>query len=146
MDRLIRFRRGEAVRKALGYLWLIASNIFSIFVTIYVLDRLHDRSLTIIVSVLGLIYVAIRSHSIVSGMISANVFLGLVKGFVAVEAQLKGEQPDLIEETIRTDPKIIQMDAQMQNVHIRAAIGGASLSIISLICLYYLFSVLLTST
>jgi hypothetical protein len=50
--------------KWLGYAWSVVANVFYVLVVVYIFSRINDQKLTVIVAVLGLIYVAIRSVAI----------------------------------------------------------------------------------
>jgi hypothetical protein len=53
---------GQSMMKALGYTWRVLVNLFYVAIVLYVFDKLHGRhETTILVAVLGLIYVAIRT-------------------------------------------------------------------------------------
>jgi hypothetical protein len=46
---------------ALGYIWKVVVNIVILFIVAWALDKLNGRTETLIVAVLGMIYVAIRT-------------------------------------------------------------------------------------
>jgi hypothetical protein len=50
--------------KAFGYVRLALINLFYVLVVLFVFSRLQERGLTIIVSILGVLYVTVRAQAI----------------------------------------------------------------------------------
>ena len=80
---------GGKVVRALGWLWLVAVNIFYVLVVLYVFARLTGRTEHILVSILGLIYVAIRGQSLGLAMTLPSTFLAIHREFVRIRALLR---------------------------------------------------------
>lgn len=120
----------------LGYVWRVLTNIFYVAVVLYVFDALHGRPEAITVAVLGLIYVTIRSIAIGQ----ASGFAGALK---IIEADLIRIRELLHDEHAQTRWGSAQEDTEtLERTRIKLYIDGFFLSIVSLICLFVLYSAL----
>jgi hypothetical protein len=125
-------KAGRIARTAARWTWGVATNIFYALVVWYVLSNLRGRPESIIVPVLGLIYVALRTGGVSLGQITLQQFLAL----------------DTIYEKLRSmsDARYTRNPSEREAIEqIRFRLTGdviieaVSLSIISLICLWFLF-------
>lgn len=120
---------------AFVYVWRIAVNIFNIIVVLYVFSKLDTRDERLYVSILGLLYVAIRS-------IGFGLATGVLPGLIAV-----GHQVDRIRELTDTSFLVTveeheKIEKALSRNMWRTAIEGIGLTIVSLICLLALFNAL----
>jgi hypothetical protein len=67
--------------KIVGYIWRVIVNLFYLAIVLYALDKLHDRTETLIISTLGLLYVTIRT-------IAWGQFMGVLATNSALQVQL----------------------------------------------------------
>jgi hypothetical protein len=115
--------------------WRIGENIFYVLVVWYVLSHLHARPENIIVPVLGLIYVALRTAGIRLGQMTLQHALALD----GIEQRLR----ILSDANYRRDPdelkEIERMKARLTG---DILIQSISLSVVSLICVWFLFDAL----
>ncbi|HYY13933.1 MAG TPA: hypothetical protein VE758_05820 [Chthoniobacterales bacterium] len=121
--------------KALGYTWRVLVNLFYVAIILYVFDKLHGRhEITVLVAVLGLIYVTIRSIAIAQG-----------NGFIEVTKGLRGELlriRELLHDEFAEDHKreLTEAFEVVDRAMIKGYIDGFFLGIVSLICLFVLFT------
>ena len=113
--------------------WRIAANVFYLLVVWYVLDQLPGGPEKIIVPILGLIYVRIRSV----GYGNAHRGLQLALVLNDIDSKLNrlldpGYQRDL--EELRENRRV------MGSVQARSYVDLAGFGLISLLCLWYLFT------
>jgi hypothetical protein len=117
----------------LKWIWLVGANIFYLIVISYVFGQLRGRPETIIVPILGLIYVLIRSFWI-SFALTVLEFGSAIDGLQAqtrrlAEPSYEPDQTDLEE----TKKKAASIRAKLYVV-------SAFLAIVSLLCLLQLFT------
>jgi hypothetical protein len=123
------------MRTFIAYAWRVVSNVIQVIVVFYVFAHLNDRLETIVVSILGLIYVTIRSIAFGQWYVLANFGIGMERDFVFIR-KLVGDDVAAREELLA--------DAQkgFERLYLKFAIDGVALAIISLTCLIQLFSIL----
>jgi hypothetical protein len=121
--------------KALGYTWRIIGNVFYVLVVLFVFAHIAERDIKIVVAVLGLIYVTIRWIALGQFFAYAPMLIGLVKS--VDELKEAAGIPRL-----GTAEEYEEVDAQLKTTKVKAYIDGVFLSVISLICLFALFSAL----
>jgi hypothetical protein len=120
----------------LGYVWRVLTNIFYVAVVLYVFDALHGRPEAITVAVLGLVYATIRSVAI-------GQAIGLSNALKIIEVDLVRIRELLNDEHAQTRWRSAQEDAKtLEQTRIKLYIDGFFLSIVSLICLFVLYSAL----
>lgn len=122
-------------RRVLSYVWLLLSNTFYLLVVLYVFSRLHDRLETIVVAVLGLIYVTIRSLAIAQWIDLTARSLAFLKQFEDLRLAVIPNY-----ETDRSEWEIAEK--LLTSVHIKMFLVSIFLMLIALVCLWRLFSVL----
>jgi hypothetical protein len=117
--------------KALGYIWRVAVNLFYLLVVGIVLAGIRDPSEKAIVSVLGLLYVTIRSLAIGQGLAAMLLTTSFQNQIDQIRHRVDGtfEIPNRSEEEAAT--------GRMQT---KFYIDGFFLAIISLVCLYAFFT------
>jgi len=120
---------------ALGWVWRGLVNVFQVLVVLYVFSRLQGRFEVIVISVLGLIYLTVRTIAFSQGMAFAHFGVALQKEF-----------NDLIY-LLGHDTKEREMNfAEMQKIISRNIAKGyldeVFLALIFLICLFNLFTTL----
>jgi hypothetical protein len=118
----------------LGYVWRVLVNVFYVAVVLYVFDKLQGRSeAIIIVSVLGLIYVTIRSIAIAQGM-------GLTNALKVIESDIIRLRQPGRDEQVRDRLVASKVESEVLNrARNKLFIDGFFLSIVSIICLLALF-------
>src|SRR5262249_19218090 len=100
--------------KALGYVWRVLVNLFYVAIVLYVFDRLQGRHDTsIVVAILGLIYVTIRSIAIGQALGLIGVAKGLHVHLMRIRELLHDEHVeeyklDFNEQVKRADSSIIK--------------------------------------
>jgi hypothetical protein len=128
-------KAGRVARTAARWTWGIATNIFYALVVWYVLSNLRGHPENIIVPVLGLIYVALRTGGVSLGQITLQQFLALN----TIYEKLRSMSDARYTRNPSEREAIEQMRFKLTG---DAIIETVSLSIISLICLWFLFSAL----
>ena len=78
------------------YLWIVLVNCFYLFIVLVVFDRLGHRPETIVVAVLGLIYVGIRTLMIGQIVFEANAFVQLHEQLFYIRKLLKDPNADAV--------------------------------------------------
>lgn len=120
--------------KWLGYAWRVAANCFYLAVVLYVFDRLTLKpDLTIIVALLGIIYVAIRSIGVALAffhMHSAPIFLKKMNRILANQGDPGGQD---------TPDEIVAAEKLNSQRNVKIIIDGVFLWIISIVCLLAIF-------
>jgi hypothetical protein len=120
--------------KALGYAWRVLVNLFYVAIVLYVFEKLHGRhETTILVAVLGLIYVTIRSIAIGQAHGAAVLAKGLTVELMRIRELLRDETIEGRRLAFKDD---VEVADRMIN---KAYIDGFFLAIVSLICLLMLF-------
>lgn len=117
--------------RVVAYTWRIAVNIFYVIVVIVVLMDIKNPSEKAIVSVLGLIYVLIRSQAILQAISDSTVMAAI------------GERLDQIYYHIDHSfemPDAKAAKAAIETAHIKLYIDGVFLSFISIACLWAFFT------
>jgi hypothetical protein len=121
--------------KALGYIWRVLVNLFYVAIILYVFEKLNGRhETTVLVAVLGLIYVTIRSIAIAQGHGLIEITKGLRGELLRVRELLHDES---IEDHKRELTEAFEV---VDRAMIKGYIDGFFLGIVSLICLFVLFS------
>lgn len=115
----------------LGYIWRVAFNLFYLLVVVVVLFDIRDPSEKAIISVLGLLYVTIRSIAISQGLATAGIISAFQRQIDQIQFRVDGtfEMPDRSEEL-----------SYVETVRIKIYIDGVFLSIIGLVCLFAFFT------
>ena len=115
---------------ALGYIWKVAANIVILCIVAWALDALHGRTETLIVAVLGMIYVTIRTTQGLQSLAMVELALHHQEQIDAIRTWIDGTfQPDRTEE--------IQL---FKRVRAKFYIDGCFLALISLLCMLVFFS------
>jgi|SRR6185437_30892 len=118
--------------RALGYAWQIGTNILYFLGVWFVLDQFHQRPESVIVPILGMLYVAIRVSAI------AQTF-----GYIA-----HSEALDMINERLKAlaDPTYRREQGQIDDnakvvgtVRTKLYIAGGLQSLIGLLCVWKFF-------
>ena len=117
--------------KWFGYIWRVAVNLFFLVVVAAVLFDLRDPSEKSIISVLGLLYVTIRSIAISQGLASMGVISAFQRQIDQIHFRVDGtfEMPD----------QNNQLE-QVEIIKVKIYIDSFFLAIISLVCLYSFFT------
>lgn len=123
------------VRKILSYTWLIVSNCFYLLIVLYVFSRLSDRSETIIVAVLGLLYVTIRS-------IAMTQWIDLTTRFRSLMMEIEAIKSATIAGYETNNDEWEEAEKIVASRQIKIFVVSAFLFLISLVCLWRIFSVL----
>jgi hypothetical protein len=122
--------------KALGYAWRVLVNLFYVAIVLYVFEKLHGRhETTILVAVIGLVYVAIRGIAIAE----AHVLIGIAKDLAGQLIRVR----ELLHDKLVEDDKLKfeeQEQVMMDRVLTKLRIDGLFLGVVSLICLLVLFT------
>jgi len=121
--------------KALGYTWRVLVNLFYVAIVLYVFDKLHGRhETTILVAVLGLIYVAIRT-------IATGQFHALFEIIKVLNRDLIRLRELLHDQSVEGHKLEFEEQAQVADrvIH-KLYIDGFFLGIVGLICLIVLFT------
>jgi hypothetical protein len=121
--------------KALSYTWRVAVNVFYVCVVLYVFANINEKSLQIVVAILGLLYVTIRSIAIGQYFTNAPMLIGLVKSIDELKERLGIPRTGTPEE-------YEAVDAMLRTTTVKTYIDSGFLSLIGLICLFVLFSAL----
>jgi hypothetical protein len=118
---------------ALGYAWRVTTQIFYFLVVWYVLEQLHDRLESVIIPVLGLLYVAVRSAALSVSWTTIHIGVALDE----INERLK----TLCNATYQREKEVsdeIQRRFKQTNFRLYIELGGQSL--IGLLCLWKLFT------
>lgn len=125
----------RVVSNFLKWGWRIGENIFYVLVVWYVLSHLHARPENIIVPVLGLIYVALRTTGISLGQLTLQHALALD----GIEQRLRV----LSDANYRRNPgELKEIERMKTRLTGNILIQSISLSIVALICVWFLFDAL----
>jgi len=119
----------------LSYAWRVVSNALQLLVVLYVFSRLNVRFEIIVISVLGLIYVSIRSIGYLLLRVLRNIALASAKEFAFLH-KWAGEDVSWRE------LEVAESEAGLTHITTKEGIDGVTLFCISLVCLYNLFVVL----
>jgi hypothetical protein len=113
-----------------GYIWKVAVNIGILCIVAWALDKLHDRNDTLIVSVLGMIYVTIRTTQGFQGLAMVEIAFRHQEQLDAIRSWIDGTYaPDRSEEwTI------------YKRLRAKFYIDGCFLALISLMCALTFFT------
>jgi hypothetical protein len=115
----------------LGYAWRIATNVFYLAVVFYVLEQLHQRPETIIVPVLGLIYLRVHMIGIALGTGHMVVFRFLND----INDRLKL----LIDPHYQRDTELAAEIEKTTTPSGKDVVDYIFISLVSLLCLWKLF-------
>src|SRR5262249_20357504 len=124
---------GNKVWLGLAFSWKVLFNLVQFLIILYVFSRLHDRFEVIAMSTLGLIYVTIRSIGFGTWAALANIALAIDKEFAYLHHKA-GEDVSFRAEGFGNSQRM------MQEATYKGYIDQLFLSLISLVCLYQLFS------
>jgi hypothetical protein len=124
----------ETFSRILGWLWLIAKNIFYVGVVLYVFAHLKGNTENIIVSILGLIYVSVRGQALGSSIFFSKSTLAFAHEFAKIRALLNDQSSN--EEK---DEFVIAAERTDRNFW-KTVVSAVFTSIIGVICLLDLFS------
>lgn len=127
-------RTGGKLMHFLRWLWLIAVNVFYVIVVVYVFDRLSGRTEHIVVSILGLLYVAIRWQSLAAAVTINRTAFALDIEFARIRSLLN--DASLKEH----DEEAIGLREKAERQIYKIGVSSLFLSVIGLICLLDLFS------
>ena len=120
---------GEGEMIALGYIWKVVVNIVILFIVAWALDKLNGRTETLIVAVLGMIYVTIRTTQGFQLLAMGELALLHQEQIDAIRTWIDGTyQPD------RAELKLFK------RVRAKFYIDGIFLALISLLCMLVFFS------
>jgi|RhiMethySRZTD1v2_1073278.scaffolds.fasta_scaffold1083907_1 hypothetical protein len=125
----------EKLWAGLAYTWRVFWNAIQFLIVLYVFSRLHARFEIVVVSILGLIYVTIRTIAFGTRSALANIAMGVDNEFAYIR-RLTGADMTEREEAVRISQKAIQRTTN------KFYIDLVLLSLISLTCLYQLFTAL----
>jgi hypothetical protein len=115
---------------ALGYIWKVAVNILILCIVGWALDKLHDRTETLIVAVLGMIYVTIRTTQGFQTLAIVQIGLTHQEQLDAIRTWIDGTyQPDRSEEL-----------TLFKRARAKFYIDGFFLALISLLCTLVFFT------
>jgi hypothetical protein len=116
-----------------GYAWQIGVNLLYLAIIVFVLDRTRqlDPKLTIVVAILGLIYVAIQWQGMSQAMSFAPAILGISKSL----DELKGPGGKRID----TPEGYANAEKQLKRYRVKYYIQSLFISLTSLICLYAIY-------
>jgi hypothetical protein len=126
----------RSMMKALGYTWRVLVNLFYVALILYVFDKLNGRhEITVLVAVLGLIYVTIRSIALSQGHSFIEITKGLRGELLRIRELLHDE---FVEHHKRELTEALEV---VDRAMIKGYIDGFFLGIVSLICLFGLHPV-----
>ena len=117
----------------LGYVWRVFTNLLALLIVLYVFSQLNQRLEFITVSILGLMYGTIRAIAFNQGSAFARVVMAFARDVHSIRGALGIEQNDSDDE---------EAEKQLNRQIVKGYIDMAFLSLISLACLYHLFSAL----
>jgi hypothetical protein len=120
------------------YPWRVLVNLFYIAVVGYVFSRLHQRDEKIYVAILGLIYVAIRTQGVLTGMY-------LVPMIIHLSRQIDGLREFVDASFSRPPDEADQVERATNKLYARSLIESLGLAAIAGYCLLELFGALNTS-
>jgi hypothetical protein len=114
-----------------GYIWKVIVNIVILLIVATALDKLHDRSDTLIISVLGMIYVTIRTIHGFQGLAIVEIAFRHQEQLDAIRSWIDGTYSpgDRSEEW-----------AVYKRVRAKFYIDGCFLGLISLMCALTFFT------
>jgi hypothetical protein len=124
---------GGTVITVLGWLWLVATNVFYVIVVLYVFSALSNKTEHILVSILGLIYVGMRGQALASNITLSKLALGLDDEFTRIRTLLHDESVSAHSE------EIAAVREKAERNYLKIGVNSIFLSIIGLICLLSLF-------
>jgi hypothetical protein len=115
---------------AIGYIWKVALDIVILCIVAWALDKLHDRTETLIVAVLGMIYVTIRTTQGFQGIAMMELAFHQQDQLDAIRTWIDGTyQPDRSEEL-----------TLFKRVRAKFYIDVFFLALISLLCILVFFT------
>lgn len=121
----------------LGYAWTVAVNCFYLFIVVWVFDKLTGhRDLLITVSILGLIYVAVRTMGTGGQLYTVEMATATNKQLLYIRKLLN--DPDYAE----TQRKWDEAEKKVPQQYVKLYINGFFLWLIGIFCLLVLFSTL----
>jgi hypothetical protein len=121
--------------KALGYTWRVLVNLFYVAIILYVFEKLNGHhETTILVAVLGLIYVTIRTIGIGQTHVSIDISKALRGDLIRIRELLHDEFIDDHKLELKEQTQVVD------RVIVKAYIDAFFLGIVSLICLFVLFT------
>lgn len=117
------------------YIWRVLWNVVQLAIVLYVFSRLQGRIENILVSILGLIYVTIRTIAFGTWQMITNMAVALDKEFVNIR-RLAGE------ETEWRTTAIDETEKAIKRTTVKLYIDMAFMALIMLVCLAQLFTTL----
>jgi hypothetical protein len=121
------------VKTFLRYVWWIGVALLQLAVIVLVFAALKTRLESIVVSILGLIYVTVRSIALNQGFAVARLTIAFDRELTRI-LELIGEDPKVLR-----DRRAAAADAEDTIFSARLIITSIFLGIVSLICLVALF-------
>jgi hypothetical protein len=114
-----------------GYLWKIAVNIVVLFVVLWALDKLHDRNEALIISVMGMIYVTIRTTQGFQALAMVELAFQHQTQLDAIRSLIDGTQ---------TPADRSEQWTAYKRLRAKFYIDGCFLGLISLVCALVFFT------
>jgi hypothetical protein len=124
-------RGGERLRGLLPVAGRIAAQIFYVAVTLFLIANVQDRSETITVALIGLVFASLRASTLASACAQRRVAFLLESEIKSVRRTMAQEIPSLPVSDIELDRAL---DAQAK----RLRIEYAGVAVIGAICFYHL--------
>jgi hypothetical protein len=163
------------LKKWFRWSWCVFGNFLYVTVVLYIFSKIQERNLTIILALIGLVFVAIRQTHLSRFLETGPLLINLSKKIdrlhlpterksaVMVAGRMvfgdKSEEPDLVEEDtvqeLEGELDLIEetavqelemaysaLEAELQVNTVKIYISSGFLAVISLICLFQLFTAL----
>jgi hypothetical protein len=118
----------------LAYAWRIFVNLIVLAVVLGIFSGLHARFETVVVAILGLLYVSIRSIAFSQTVMLREAIIGIDHHFVRIRDLLGDER--ILEHQVEMDQLKEAGDRRIN----RAYVDLFFLGIVSLVCIYHLLS------
>jgi hypothetical protein len=115
----------------LGYIWRVAVNVVVLLIVAWTLENLQGRTETLIIPVLGLIYVTIRTSFGYTGIAMADLAISHQEQLVAIRSWIDGT----FSPVDHTPDRLL-----LKRVRNKFYIDGSFLFLISLLCMATFFS------
>jgi hypothetical protein len=128
------------VQAFVRYVWTACKGVIEVAIVWLVFSRLQGRVEVIVVSILGLIYLNLRSVAFAQGMIVSRLAMGTAQEFLHIRHLLH-------DNTVDEDDIKMALENTKKTIERATAKGYISMTFIALIwfiCLYELFTVLNT--
>jgi hypothetical protein len=124
--------RGEAVKKFLKYAWWIGECVIQLAIILFVFSHLTGGTETVVVAILGLLYVTTRSMAIGQGVALAHFALAADREFIQIREML-GEDHGVIQERVEANKR-----HESKVITGNTVITGIFLALVGVICLVVL--------